>query len=117
MVSDTAFCLGLDVGSVALKLVLTDRAGRVVQSIYRRTHSRPVDAALEALGEILAERSPACIDLAAVTGSGAMIIGELLKLPCVNEVISQAVAIRALRPEVRTLIEMGGQDSKPVPSL
>jgi predicted CoA-substrate-specific enzyme activase len=112
MVSDNAYCLGLDVGSVALKLVLTDRAGRLVQSVYRRTHSRPGDAALEALGELLAAHPAANIDLAAVTGSGAILIGELLKLPCVNEVISQAVAIRALRPEVRTLIEMGGQDSK-----
>ena len=104
-------CVGLDVGSVALKVVVTTVAGKLVEQEYRRTHGRPIEAAIEVLSEVLG-RHKGALELVAATGAGGRLVGELLGVPCVNEVISQATAIRALRPDVRTLVEMGGQDSK-----
>src|SRR4030095_8975693 len=46
------------------------------------------------------------------TGTAGRMICEVLQAPCLNEVICQAAAVRHLHPEVRTVIEMGGQDSK-----
>jgi predicted CoA-substrate-specific enzyme activase len=107
-----ALWLGFDVGSVALKIVVTDPSGNVLDRLYRRTHGRPLETARTALEDILTRQSAERFELIAGTGSAGRLICELLTVPFVNEVICQATAIRRLYPDVRTLIEMGGQDSK-----
>jgi predicted CoA-substrate-specific enzyme activase len=104
--------LGLDAGSVAFKLVITDNHGRLLEQYYTRTHGRPVATALQVLNSVMEKHGPGRFGLVAGTGSAGRLICELLGIPFVNEVICQATAIRALHPQVRTLIEMGGQDSK-----
>ncbi len=112
MSGGAALRLGIDVGSVALKAVVVDQSGSILERRYARTLGRPLETAATVLGEILTRWSAEAIDLAAATGSAGRLIGELLNLPVVNEVICQAVAIRHLYPQTRSLIEMGGQDSK-----
>lgn len=104
--------LGFDVGSVSVKTVVTDLEGRIIDTSYRRTFGRPVETAAAVLGETLARYGADVWDVVAGTGSGARLICNSLGTPFVNEVICQALAIRHLRPEVRTIIEMGGEDSK-----
>ncbi len=104
--------LGLDVGSVAFKAVVTDADGKLLQSVYRRTRGRPIEVAAAVLRELLDRWGAGAFDLAAGTGSAGATICRLLDLPFVNEVICQATAVRFLLPQVRTLLEMGGQDSK-----
>ncbi len=104
--------LGFDVGSVALKAVIVDRSGSILAQRYERTLGRPVETAQTVLSDILARWPAEAFDLVVGTGSAGRLIGELLNVPVVNEVICQAVAIRHLCPEARSLIEMGGQDSK-----
>ena len=103
--------LGFDIGSVALKVVLADQNLAIVDTAYVRTQGRPVETALRVFSEIL-QKHPTSLDLVVGTGSGARVVCELLQTPSVNEVICQATAIRRLHPEARTLVEMGGQDSK-----
>ncbi|HYW78811.1 MAG TPA: acyl-CoA dehydratase activase, partial [Thermoguttaceae bacterium] len=104
--------LGFDVGSVASKVVVTDLSGNLVEHSYTRTHGRPIETTLAVLRDILDRHGDDAFDLVAGTGSVGRLVCELLGVSFVNEVICQATAVRALHPEVRTLIEMGGQDSK-----
>ena len=104
--------LGFDVGSVALKAVVTDADGNLLECVYRRTQGQPIEVATAVLSELLDRWGAAAFDLAVGTGSAGSTICRLLDLPFVNEVICQAAAVRFLLPEVRTVLEMGGQDSK-----
>ncbi len=104
--------LGFDVGSVASKVVVTDLSGNLVEHSYTRTHGRPIETTLSVLRELVERHGVGAFDLVAGTGSVGRLICELLGVAFVNEVICQATAVKHLHPEVRTLIEMGGQDSK-----
>ncbi|MFI5380037.1 MAG: acyl-CoA dehydratase activase [Tepidisphaerales bacterium] len=110
--ADQKLCLGFDCGSVALKVVVTDASGAILHRSYARTRGRPIETALESLGQVIAQYGPQAFDLVAGTGSAGRLICQLLDLAFANEVICQARAIRQLAPNARTLLEMGGQDSK-----
>jgi len=103
--------LGLDAGSVAVKAVVVDEAGRLVAQVYRRMQGRPVEVMAEVLEAIVREYGD-WFQVIAGTGLSGRLICQLLGVPFVNEVICQAAGVRHLHPEVRTIIEMGGQDSK-----
>ncbi len=104
--------LGLDAGSVSLDVVVTDQQGNLLAQSYTRTHGRPVETTLSVLEGLFQHVRAKRFELVAGTGSAGRLICRLLEVPFVNELICQAVAIKRLHPEVRTLIEMGGQDSK-----
>jgi predicted CoA-substrate-specific enzyme activase len=46
------------------------------------------------------------------TGSGRKLVGHLLQLPDVNEIVTQAAGACHFYPNIRTIIEIGGQDAK-----
>ena len=60
----------------------------------------------------VAERFPQARARIAVTGSGARDIARALGASYVQEVVANAIAVRALYPQVRCAIELGGQDAK-----
>lgn len=105
-------CLGVDIGSVACKTVVCDRSGRLVDRSYDRTEGRPIQTLLRRLERLLQTYPPSSFSLVAGTGSAGRLACQAWGIGPVNEVICQAVAIKRLAPDVRTLIEMGGQDSK-----
>jgi len=102
-----SLALGFDVGSVAVKTVVTDLEGRLIDTSYRRTFGKPVATTAAVLAETLARYGDDVWALVAGTGSAARLMCQLLGTPFVNEVICQAMALRHLRPDVRTVIEMG----------
>ena len=102
--------IGLDVGSVSADLVVVDGGGRVVENRYVRTLGRPLEVALEELETALARYQK--VDGLCVTGSGGKTIASVLGVPFVNEVVAQSKATARLHPEVRTIIEIGGESSK-----
>ncbi|KPJ70137.1 MAG: hypothetical protein AMS14_11115 [Planctomycetes bacterium DG_20] len=85
---------------------------QVVKERYIRTRGKPLETALAALEDLFAEVSPSEIDGVAFAGAGTAVLGELYKIKPVNEVVAQAKATGALHPDVRTIIEIGGEDSK-----
>ncbi|MFQ8889500.1 MAG: BadF/BadG/BcrA/BcrD ATPase family protein [Bilophila wadsworthia] len=90
-------------------MVLLDGLGTPLYSRYVRHHGQPdkvLCAELEAL-----ERTHAGI-AAAVTGTGADRVGRLLGACAVNEVIAQVAAASSRYPQARSVIDIGGQDSK-----
>ena len=102
--------VGIDVGSTTTKAAVID--GReMVYSDYRRHNANQVQSVRKVLGK-LAEHFPGKQMRLAMTGSGAKPIAETLRVPFIQEVVANAVALREKYPDVRTAIELGGQDAK-----
>ncbi|MHB1189634.1 MAG: acyl-CoA dehydratase activase, partial [Armatimonadota bacterium] len=109
--SNKDLALGIDVGSVSVNLALLDAAGERIETRYVRHKGRPMQTTAYVLREIL-EKHGERVHLCAATGTGGKMIAETLGAIFVNEVIAQAAAVSRLHPEVRTVIEIGGEDSK-----
>ncbi len=106
--------LGIDVGSVTTKFAVVDRSGQRVTSLYRRTAGRPIEAIQEGLRQLQATL-PVSVRVAGVgtTGSGRQLADVIIGADLVkNEITAHAVAAVHLVPDVRTVMDIGGQDSK-----
>ncbi|MEK6692296.1 MAG: acyl-CoA dehydratase activase [Nitrospirota bacterium] len=106
--------LGIDVGSVTTKLVLLDERKDVRWQLYTRTKGQPIVAIQEALKLLERDTGNGLTVLGVgATGSGRNLAGHLLGADVIkNEIIAHAVAAIDCMPEVRTILEIGGQDSK-----
>jgi predicted CoA-substrate-specific enzyme activase len=105
--------LGIDLGSVSVKGVVLGDDGAVRFQSYRRTCGRPFEAALAILQEaVSALGAPFPIMATVVTGSGKSLLAIPLGARPVNEIVAHGTAAWTLHPGVRSLIEIGGQDSK-----
>lgn len=106
--------LGVDVGSVSTNVVALDADGAVLTSEYLRTMGQPIKAVqqgVRAVGAKLADR--VSIMGAGATGSARYLTGVVIGADLVkNEITSHAVAATHIAPGVRTVLEIGGQDSK-----
>ena len=106
--------LGVDVGSVSTKVAALDEAGKLLIGRYARTQGRPIDAMQKLLGEVATQlpRDTAVCGVG-TTGSARYLAGVVLSADVAkNEITAQAVAALHFVPDVRTIIEIGGQDSK-----
>jgi len=106
--------LGIDIGSVTIKLALIDEGGQFVDSVYLRTQGKPIWAIQQGLTQLRA-RLPrnAAISGVGTTGSArylaaAIVGGDVVK----NEITSQVIATARCVPQAQTIMEIGGQDSK-----
>jgi len=104
--------LGIDIGSVTAKVVVLDGADNVIETRYTRTRGQPVETTLAILEDILARYSPDRFTVAAATGTGGELIADLLGIPFVNEITAQATGTAQFHPTVKTILEIGGEDSK-----
>ncbi|OPX89227.1 MAG: Activator of (R)-2-hydroxyglutaryl-CoA dehydratase [Pelotomaculum sp. PtaB.Bin104] len=106
--------LGIDVGSVSINIVILDEAGSVITGLYLRTQGRPIEVIQEGLKQT-AGLLPADLEILGVgtTGSGRYLAGVMVGADVIkNEITAHAVAASMFIPEVQTVIEIGGQDSK-----
>ncbi|MFC1943350.1 acyl-CoA dehydratase activase [Chloroflexota bacterium] len=106
--------LGIDVGSVTTKLAVLDENDELITYTYLLTQGKPIDMVQQGLVQIK-ERLPENIDICGVatTGSARYLAGVIIGADLVkNEITSHAVAALLYFPEVQTIIEIGGQDSK-----
>ncbi|MBN1693045.1 MAG: ATPase [Dehalococcoidales bacterium] len=106
--------LGIDVGSVTVKFAALDEADELLAGLYLPAAGRPVAVIQQGLGEI-GRRLPSDIEIkgVATTGSARYLAGAIVGADIVkNEITCQAVAAVRAVPDVKTVIEIGGQDSK-----
>jgi predicted CoA-substrate-specific enzyme activase len=104
--------IGLDIGSVSVKAVLINERKEILEDHYVRSHGQPVETFLLVLKDIFNRIHIDDIDGIAITGSGGKLVSELLNIAFINEVVAHSKATTTLYPEVRTIIEIGGEDSK-----
>ncbi|HBE77243.1 MAG TPA: 2-hydroxyglutaryl-CoA dehydratase [Firmicutes bacterium] len=105
--------LGIDIGSVSTNLVLINSQGELVKKIYLRSKGNPVASVQKGLALLIKDIKDFEIAAVGTTGSGRQLIAKLLGADLVkNEITAHAIACLNLEPEVQTIIEIGGQDSK-----
>ncbi len=100
--------IGIDAGSTTVKLCAL-REGHVVRRAYRRHQGRPLDEALVLAAEARAALGAGTV---VVTGSAGGAVADRLGAGFVHEVHAVAAAARRADPPARTVIELGGQDTK-----
>ena len=106
--------LGVDVGSVSTNVVVIDEEQNLIASRYLRTSGKPIQTVQEGINSIGQEIGEEIeIRGAGTTGSARYLSGLIIGADVVkNEITAHAVAASNLVPDVRTIIEIGGQDSK-----
>ncbi|MBW6500877.1 MAG: hypothetical protein K0B05_05735, partial [Bacteroidales bacterium] len=104
--------LGLDIGSVSLNTVIMDEDYHVLENYYDYVHGKPFEVLHKRLISVTAEHPVGTIKGIAITGTGGKLATELIGGIFVNEIIAQATSAGTLFPEARTVIEIGGEDSK-----
>jgi predicted CoA-substrate-specific enzyme activase len=112
MGSEKSFFIGLDSGSVSLNTVVVSPSGEVLHERYDRLRGEPLKACRRSLAKVLEEFGADGLQGLALTGSGGRVLAEILGGLFVNEILAQAKAVSRLHPDVRSVIEMGGEDSK-----
>lgn len=107
--------IGIDVGSVSTNVIAIDPYGEVLFAEYIRTNGQPLESVkrgMKQLGECL-EKTGAVVAGVGTTGSGRQMTGIMVGADVVkNEITAHATATVQAFPEVRTIFEIGGQDSK-----
>ncbi len=96
---------GLDVGSRTIKLVTFDVGMR--DSLVFDTGANP----LQRCRELLADQAYQCL---VVTGYSRHLVASTLGGEVVSEIKAHALGARYLYPDCRTVIDIGGQDSKAI---
>ena len=105
--------LGIDVGSVSCNIVAIDQNGKLFFKRYIRTQGQPIQAIKFGLFEASGELKNYEIAGVGTTGSGRILAGFLVGADVVkNEITAHAVAAKSEVKGVKTIIEIGGQDSK-----
>lgn len=115
--------IGIDVGSVSTNLVIVNEQEEVVLTVYRRTQGQPIKAVQEGLKELgcmsidegSAETVADNVNIrgAGTTGSARNLSGVICGADIVkNEITAHAIGAVHMIPDVRTILEIGGQDSK-----
>jgi len=105
--------LGIDVGSVSTNITVLDQIGTAVDTLYVRTQGRPIVAVQEGLREIQQRNPGLVVKGVGTTGSGRHLTGVIVGADSVkNEITAHAVAAMHIVPDVQTVLEIGGQDSK-----
>ena len=104
--------VGIDIGSTTTKLAVVEPdTGELLYSVYRRHYSKQRQSVCDILDK-LGHRYPGSEIRVALTGSGARYIAESLELPFIQEVVANSMALKKYYGDVRTAIELGGQDAK-----
>ena len=104
--------LGIDIGSISTKGVIIDSNYNILSSNYIWTEGNPINAVKNLVKTL---KIPDGYKLSGVgtTGSARKLIGLMLGANVVkNEIIAHAIGTLNFYPNVRTILEIGGQDSK-----
>jgi predicted CoA-substrate-specific enzyme activase len=106
--------LGIDVGSITTKVVVLGQGNQLLAKSYIRNSGRPIEAIQQGMEDILTQLGGTVpIHGVATTGSARHLAAYLVGADLIkNEITAHAIAVIDLLPEAKTIIEIGGQDSK-----
>ncbi len=104
--------LGVDIGSISTKGVIIDENYNILSSNYIWTEGNPISAVKKLINTL---NVPNNYKLSGIgtTGSARKLIGLMLGANLVkNEIICHAYGTLNYYPDCKTILEIGGQDSK-----
>ena len=106
--------VGIDAGSTTTKLVLIDKEGKLLYSLYGNNEGNPLKSVMAMLKKMYtALPKDADIRYSGVTGYGEQLIKTALKID-LNEIetIAHYTAAKEFMPNVTSIVDIGGQDMK-----
>ena len=105
------FRIGLDVGSTTAKIAIIDEQSLLTYSDYVRHHAQIYETVCDLLlgAKNTVGNEPIALN---ITGSAGMGICENTGIDFIQELIAATEVIKKLYPSVKTLIDIGGEDSK-----
>lgn len=106
--------LGIDIGSISTKGVIIDKDNNILAKNYLWTKGDPINA-VKILLKSLKMRIPEGYEVVGVgtTGSARRLIGIMTGANIIkNEITAHAIGTSSIHKDVRTIFEIGGQDSK-----
>ena len=107
--------LGIDIGSISTKGVVIDRDNNILAKEYLWTEGDPMGAVKRLLKALEIQLRGQDVQVVSVgtTGSARKLIGVITGASVVkNEITAHAIGTTTVHPDVRTIFEIGGQDSK-----
>lgn len=107
--------LGIDIGSISTKGVIIDKQNNILASTYIWTKGNPIEAVKTVLNNLKKQVKDKDIKIVSVgtTGSARKLIGKMLNASIIkNEITAHAIGTLSKYPDIKTIIEIGGQDSK-----
>lgn len=105
--------MGIDVGSVSTNIVLIDEENNLVFHEYLRTQGKPIEIIKNGIKDLSDKFGTKSILGVGTTGSGRQLASIIVGADIVkNEITCHAVAGLDYNPGIKTIIEIGGQDSK-----
>jgi len=108
------YSLGIDIGSTTVKYVVCDKDFQIVAKAYTAHDTKQAPKLLELLEALSKSHAQIYkgIQKAYITGSGASRIAPIISARFVQEVNAVVLAVEHMHPDVRAVIELGGQDAK-----
>lgn len=107
--------LGIDVGSISTKGVIINSNNDIISSSYLWTEGNPIEAVKRLISNLEREVKNKNITVigVGVTGSARKLVGSMVGANMVkNEITAHAIGTLSIFPKVKTILEIGGQDSK-----
>ena len=107
--------LGIDIGSISTKGVIIDENNNILADSYLYTEGNPINATKKVIKELKNKIDLTKYKVVGVgtTGSARKLIGTLLGATTIkNEITAHAIGSMSIYPDVKTIFEIGGQDSK-----
>ena len=107
--------LVIDIGSISTKGVIIDENNNIIASDYLTTEGNPIKAVkrlIKSLKNNFNEKKYQVVSVG-TTGSARKLIGTILGASIIkNEITAHAIGTTSIIPDVKTIFEIGGQDSK-----
>lgn len=107
--------MGIDIGSISTKGVIIDQYDNIISSSYLYTEGNPIKAVKKVIRNMKDNIDLNNYQVVSVgtTGSARKLIGTMLGASTIkNEITAHATGTIRMYPDVRTIFEIGGQDSK-----
>ncbi|MGF7184991.1 putative CoA-substrate-specific enzyme activase [Desulfitispora alkaliphila] len=105
--------LGIDVGSVSTNIAVLDENLEVYKAYYLRTKGQPLITIQKGLKQLQKDCPELNVKGVGTTGSARHLTATIIGADAVkNEITAHAVAASHVNPKVKTVLEIGGQDSK-----
>ncbi|MBU0994325.1 MAG: 2-hydroxyglutaryl-CoA dehydratase [Proteobacteria bacterium] len=108
------YYLGIDIGSLSCDAVIVDDAGTVLSTAVFPTGAQNHVAIERATAEVVKNAGISRADLKGTISTGYGRERVDTRLASVTEITCHARGIHALFPDVRLLVDIGGQDSKAI---